>query len=180
MAGTPVPEGMVALLERVLERFPVVIELTERALSAQPTELMGLVDPLRARGAQIAVEAIGVDPRSLALLPFLRPDVIKLVQLMQDSPSRELAEVIHAVNAESERTGAIVLAEGIETEKHLRRALAATYGQGWLFAPPPRKLPADAAAAGETSVRPGTPDLESAGQTPFEIVAGKTSGCCSS
>lgn len=169
-----------ALLERVLERFPVVIELTERALSAQPTELMGLVDPLRARGAQIAGEAIGVDPRSLALLPFLRPDVIKLVQLMQDSPSREIAEVIHAVNAESERTGAIVLAEGIETEKHLRRALAATYGQGWLFAPPPRKLPADAAAAGETSVRPGTPDLESAGQTPFEIVAGKTSGCCSS
>jgi EAL domain-containing protein (putative c-di-GMP-specific phosphodiesterase class I) len=131
---------MVALLERVLERFPVVIELTERALSAQPTELMGLVDRLRARGAQIAVEAIGVDPRSLALLPFLRPDVIKLVQLMQDSPSREIAEVIHAVNAESERTGAIVLAEGIETEKHLRRALAlaATYGQGcWLFAPLP-------------------------------------------
>jgi len=53
---------MVALLERVLERFPVVIELTERALSAQPTELMGLVDRLRARGAQIAVEDIGATP----------------------------------------------------------------------------------------------------------------------
>ncbi len=43
-----------------------------------------------------------------------------------------------AVNAEAERSGAIVLAEGIETAQHLRtaRAFGATLGQGWLFGRP--------------------------------------------
>jgi DICT domain-containing protein len=38
----------------------------------------------------------------------------------------------------ADRTGAIVLAEGIETEEHRRTALAlgARYGQGWLFGRP--------------------------------------------
>ena len=68
---------------------------------------------------------------------------------MQNSPSREIAEVVHAVNAEAERTGALILAEGIETEDHLRRALAlgASYGQGWLFGRP-GELRADRDPAG--------------------------------
>ncbi|MBA3867218.1 MAG: hypothetical protein H0X42_12895 [Solirubrobacterales bacterium] len=90
--------------------FPVVIELTERALTARPTELLSLVD-------------------RLALMPFLRPDVIKLdLKLMQDRPSREIAEVVHAVNAESERTGSLVLAEGIEASRWRRPSRCAASG----------------------------------------------------
>ena len=76
---------------------------------------------------------------------------------MQGNPTAEIASIVHAVNAEAERSGAIVLAEGIETEDHRRVALAlgATHGQGWLFGRP-GALPAataDAAAAAARAAR---------------------------
>ena len=76
---------------------------------------------------------------SLAFLPLLRPDVVKLdLRLVQERPGPAIAEIMNAVNAHAERTGAVVLAEGIETEEHLvmARALGATLGQGWLFGRP--------------------------------------------
>ena len=59
---------------------------------------------------------------------------------------------MNAINAEAERTGAIVLAEGIETDAHLFRAQAvgAELGQGWLFgrpAPLPVSVPEPVDAA---------------------------------
>ncbi len=72
-------------------------------------------------------------------MPLLRPDVIKLdLRLVQRQPDAEIAEIVNAVNTQAERTGAIVLAEGIETDEHLAtaRALGATLGQGWLFGRP--------------------------------------------
>ncbi len=168
------PEIDDPLLERALRRFPLVVELTERALPRHTTDLIGLAEDLRRRGALIALDDVGTDPRSLALMPFLRPDVIKLdLGLMQNSPSAEIAEVVHAVNAEAERTGALILAEGIETEEQLRRApaLGAAYGQGWLFGRP-GEMRADRNPTGA-----GFPLLRTAAprptvlRTPFEIVA---------
>ena len=171
-----VPEIGDPLLEEALGRFPLVVELTERALPNHATDLIPLAEDLRRRGARIALDDVGTDPRSLALMPFLRPDVIKLdLNLMQDSPSREIAEVVHAVNAEAERTGALILAEGIETEDHLRRALAlgASYGQGWLFGRP-GELSADRHLLGaEAPLRRSTVQMLPTERTPFEIVAAK-------
>jgi EAL domain-containing protein (putative c-di-GMP-specific phosphodiesterase class I) len=171
-----VPEIGDPLLEEALHRFPLVVELTERALPNHTTDLIPLAEDLRRRGARIALDDVGSDPRSLALMPFLRPDVIKLdLGLLHNSPSREIAEVVHAVNAESERTGALILAEGIETEEHLRRALAlgAAYGQGWLFGRPGvlRRIPEPS-----ESIFPLPPDAARIlpnERTPFEIVAAK-------
>jgi EAL domain-containing protein (putative c-di-GMP-specific phosphodiesterase class I) len=165
------------LLEDALDRFPLVVELTERALPNHTTDLIPLAEDLRRRGARIALDDVGTDPRSLALMPFLRPDVIKLdLKLMHRSPSREIAEVVHAVNAEAERTGALILAEGIETEEHLRRALAlgASYGQGWLFGHPGELLP-DQERGGDRlfSLRHSATTTLPRERTPFEIVAAK-------
>jgi hypothetical protein len=95
--------------------------------------------------------------------------VIKLdMALVQERhPSGESAHVINAVAAEVERSGATLLAEGIETEADLvrARAMGATLGQGWLFGRP-RRLDAEPAipecddCLGHRSVgrpRPGTP-----------------------
>lgn len=175
-AASWVPEIGDPLLEEALTSFPLVVELTERALANHATDLIPLAEDLRRRGARIALDDVGTDPRSLALMPFLRPDVIKLdLKLMQNSPSREIAEVVHAVNAEAERTGALILAEGIETEDHLRRALAlgASYGQGWLFGRPgPLERKPDEGAAHFPLGRcvATTQPRES---TPFEIVSAK-------
>src|SRR6201992_2449564 len=174
-AASWVPEIGDPLLEDALDRFPLVVELTERALPNHTTDLIPLAEDLRRRGARIALDDVGTDPRSLALMPFLRPDVIKLdLQLMQNSPSREIAEVVHAVNAEAERTGALILAEGIETEEHLRRALAlgASYGQGWLFGRPAELRPDhQPLGAGFPLRREDAPPTSPAHRTPFEIVS---------
>jgi EAL domain-containing protein (putative c-di-GMP-specific phosphodiesterase class I) len=133
------PAFLRALSERALKRFPIFVELTERALIDDPAQLLTAVARMRALGVGIALDDVGADPRSLALMPFLAPEVIKLdLRLVQENPSRQIAEIVHAVSAESERTGALVLAEGIESEEHRETALAlgARYGQGWLFGRP--------------------------------------------
>jgi EAL domain-containing protein (putative c-di-GMP-specific phosphodiesterase class I) len=133
------PDWLVRLLDGALDRFAIFAEVTERALTDRPAELLAAVARLRRLGVGIALDDVGADPRSLALMPFLAPEVIKLdLALVQGKPSRRTAAIVHAVSAESERTGALVLAEGIETEAHRQTALAlgARYGQGWLFGRP--------------------------------------------
>ena len=126
------------------------MELTERELVRNPMKLLQSVDRMRDVGLKIALDDVGADSASLALLPFLDPEIIKLdLSLIHDHPRGEVAEIVHAVNAESERTGAVILAEGIEHEAHLdrARAIGATLGQGWYFG---RPGPLDAAALGST------------------------------
>jgi EAL domain-containing protein (putative c-di-GMP-specific phosphodiesterase class I) len=117
----------------------VVVELTERALIADPTELLALVARIRDRGWGIALDDVGANPDSLALLPLLQPDVIKLdLSLVQRRPSADIAAIVSAVNAEAESSGSTILAEGIETTEHRSIALAmgASLGQGWLLGRP--------------------------------------------
>ena len=154
-------------------RLRVVVELTERALTDRPADVLAAVAWLRDHGCGIALDDVGVDERSLALMPFLAPDVIKLdmslIHARGASPAA--ARVLNAVAAEAERSGALLLAEGIETEEHLARAraLGATLGQGWLFGRP-GALPADAAATDVDGLPPsGCEDLPSG--TPFELIA---------
>ena len=129
----------------------VILELTERALTARPAQLLQTVARARAAGWGIALDDVGADPASLALLPMLRPDVIKLdLRLVQQRPTGEIAAVMNAVHAEAERSGSLVLAEGLETEDHVQtaRAFGATLGQGWFFGRPgplPAVLPPYAA-----------------------------------
>ncbi|MGY1706471.1 EAL domain-containing protein [Geodermatophilus sp. SYSU D00697] len=117
----------------------VVLEITERALATRPAELLRTVERVRSVGWGVAVDDVGAEPMSLAFMPLLRPDVVKLdLRLVQERPSPQIAEIMNAVNAHAERTGAVVLAEGIEDADQLgmARALGATLGQGWLFGRP--------------------------------------------
>jgi diguanylate cyclase (GGDEF)-like protein/PAS domain S-box-containing protein len=117
----------------------VVLEITERALAARPAELLRTVDRVREFGWAIALDDVGADSLSLAFMPLLRPDVVKLdLRLVQERPGPAIAEIMNAVNAYAEASGALVLAEGIEDAAHLRmaKALGATLGQGWLFGRP--------------------------------------------
>jgi PAS domain S-box-containing protein len=117
----------------------VVLEITERALSARPAELLRTVERVREHGWAIALDDVGADSLSLAFMPLLRPDVVKLdLRLVQERPGPAIAEIMNAVNAYAESSGALVLAEGIEDAAHLRmaKALGATLGQGWFFGRP--------------------------------------------
>jgi EAL domain-containing protein (putative c-di-GMP-specific phosphodiesterase class I) len=133
--------------ERAKQEVRVMTEITERAMTLRPAELLSTAGGIRDAGWGIALDDVGAEPASLALMPFLDPDVIKLdLRLIQDTPNEDLAEVINAVNAEAERSNLTILSEGIETEEHERTSLAfgATLGQGWLYgrpAPLPNPLP---------------------------------------
>ncbi len=76
--GEPCPTRYAGTFALARERLRVVIELTERALTARPAELLHAVARMRDWGWSIALDDVGSDPRSLALLPLLGPDVIKL------------------------------------------------------------------------------------------------------
>lgn len=121
----------------------VVLEITERSLFARPAELLRTVERVRDLGWGIALDDVGAEPASMALMPLLRPDIVKLdLSLVQQRPSPAVAEIMSAVNAYAEASGARLVAEGIETAEHLvaARALGATLGQGWLFGRPARQL----------------------------------------
>ena len=166
------PAELSTLLRDALASFSVFAELTERSLTDRPAEVLAAVERLRERGVGIALDDVGADPRSLALMPFLAPDVIKLdLRLVQGNPTPQIAEIVHAVSAEAERTGALVLAEGIETERHRRTALAlgARYGQGWLFGRPGELRPPRVTTA--SAIEPPRSARHGALASPFEVVA---------
>jgi EAL domain-containing protein (putative c-di-GMP-specific phosphodiesterase class I) len=117
----------------------LVVEVTERALTARPEALLRSLEGLRTRGWGVALDDVGADSRSLALMSLLYPDVIKLdMRLMQRRGDAEIATIVTAVGTESERSRAIVLAEGIDSEEQLAvaRAWGATLGQGYLLGAP--------------------------------------------
>jgi EAL domain-containing protein (putative c-di-GMP-specific phosphodiesterase class I) len=166
------PQWLTHLTDQALGRFAIFAEFTERSLTDRPAEMLAAVARLRRLGVGIALDDVGADPRSLALMPFLAPEVIKLdLRLVQENPSAQIAEIVHAVGAEAERTGALVLAEGIETEAHRQTALAlgARYGQGWLFGRPDALEQAGRAAIGNAIARPRRKARDHH-QTPFEVV----------
>lgn len=147
------PQLATAYARAAAADLPLVVEVTERAVTARPAQLLRSLDQAREAGARVAMDDIGADPGALALLSLVRPDVIKLdLRLVQQQPSREVARIVHAVNAEADRTGAAVLAEGIETDEHLAtaHALGATLGQGWRFGRPGplTRMPDDLVAGG--------------------------------
>ena len=126
-------------LARAKERFSVMFEITERGLLDHPSALLEKVDALRGQGFLIALDDVGISPDSSALLDIIAPDVIKLdLTLAQSQPDYQQAQTLSSVIAHHERTGAMILAEGIETETHLEQALAlgADLGQGYLFGRP--------------------------------------------
>jgi EAL domain-containing protein (putative c-di-GMP-specific phosphodiesterase class I) len=170
--GEACPDDLRPAIELGQERLRVVVEVTERAVAGDPARLLGTVAQAREAGWGVALDDVGAAPASLAVLPFVRPDVIKLdLRLLQGRTTAEAAHIINSVRAHAERTDAVVIAEGIETIKHAREALAAgaTVGQGFLFGHP-GPLPTPLPPPGPAIPLQRTPPAEET-PTPWEVVA---------
>lgn len=161
------------ILARGAERFQVVFEVTERRLLTHPPDLLRKVVALRKDGFAVALDDVGTDLNSLALLDVLAPDVIKLdLALVQSQPRYLQARTWAAVLAHHERAGAHVLAEGIETTEHLQRAFAlgATLGQGFRFGRPGPLSSGATIHAPCPPIRTQEPCVDAG--SPFDTVAG--------
>jgi EAL domain-containing protein (putative c-di-GMP-specific phosphodiesterase class I) len=148
--GSGIPPQLEQLFRTASRKLRIVLELTERDLTRHPAELLSLVAWARSQWWGVALDDVGAEEESLALLPLVAPDVVKLdMRLLHGPASPEDDAVIEAVQDHAARTGAAVLAEGIENDQHLEAAhrLGATLGQGWHYgfpgeigSPPTRRV----------------------------------------
>ncbi len=166
--GSSCPPDLAQPLAAALARHRrVVLEITERSVTRDPAGMLGAVEDMRRDAIAVALDDVGIEPSSLAMMPLIRPDVIKLdVTVIQGRTNRAVARIVNAVMAEAERTGAAILAEGLESDRQLRvaQSMGATLGQGCYFgvpepspAPPPApRHPIDLLPAVDTT-QPFTP-----------------------
>ena len=118
----------------------IVIEVTEHELAADDSVLAADIAALRSRGARVAVDDAGAGYSGLQQLMRVAPDLIKLdrslVQNIHEDPAKQA--LVDSFVRFGRRTGAQVVAEGIETEDELRvlADLDVTYGQGYFLAKP--------------------------------------------
>jgi diguanylate cyclase (GGDEF)-like protein len=118
----------------------IVIEITENERVGADEQLARRLEPLRRRGARIAVDEAGAGYSGLQQVMRIQPDIIKLdrslVANVDTDPAK--AALIDSFVRFARRTGASVCAEGIETPEELRvlADLDVTYGQGFGLARP--------------------------------------------
>ncbi len=165
-------DDVVAALGERPVALRVVVEFTERALAREPAAITAAAERLREVGCAIALDDVGAEPASLAFMPLLRPEVVKLdLSLLRTVDDVATITVAHAVRAYAEASGAEVVAEGVETPDDRTRAvvLGATLGQGWLWG---RPEPAPRAVHGRLDrVRVTAARTDLARLTPFDLLA---------
>lgn len=118
----------------------VIIELTESHPTYDYELLREAVTHYRAMGFRIAIDDLGEGFSSLRLWSELRPEYVKIdmhfVQGINHDPIK--LQFVRSIQEIAEKSGTIVIAEGIETDAELLmiRDLGVSYGQGYKIARP--------------------------------------------
>lgn len=170
---TPCPADLRDVVATAETRLRVVLELSERVAVDDPAGLLAAVGRARKVSWGVALDNVGRAPGSLAMMPFTNPDVVKLdLGCLRARSAQEVGQVVSAVLAQSERTGAAVLVESIETEDDLdlARSLGAKVGQGHLFGQP-GDLPRDTRRPHAVVRLSQEPPRPAPTETPFELLA---------
>jgi diguanylate cyclase (GGDEF)-like protein len=135
--------SLLSILRR--HAFPadrLVIELTERAEINDMSRVRVKLEACRRAGIRLAIDDLGAGNAGLRLLSELPFDVLKVdLNLVQRSTPGALASaIVGSVVDLARRTGALVIAEGVEEERQLAElaSLSVQAGQGfWLGRPGP-------------------------------------------
>ena len=127
-------------LLRGVEMRRIILEVHEERGTTDLDELSRSLVRLQQMGAQVAVDELGRGSVVFERLLALRPDIVKLDRVLIreiDSDGGRQALVAGLV-AYSNRIGATVVAEGIETEAELRTlaGLGVALGQGFFLGRP--------------------------------------------
>ena len=154
------PQVCLASTERVVHDSGIapeqlVVEVVESQVASDRGHLVSILEHYRSLGWRVALDDVGAGWSSLSLLAAVRPDVVKLDKaLVQELPDEGARTVVRAVVDTAHRLGAVVVAEGVETERLAEQVtqLGADLAQGWLFGRPVR--PAAPAAEPEGRWQP--------------------------
>lgn len=168
----PPPDDLAGDLTWAKGQLRVVAEIDELELCERPGVVLSAAARVRDDGWGVAVDNVGTTPASLALLPVLHPDVVKLdCRALTSQDAQHSAEIETAVRAYSEMSGAVILAQRIETDDDLltARSFGASYAQGWRYG---RPGPIPTLHTPPKAPFPLLEDHGSEQRTPFELVSG--------
>lgn len=118
----------------------LVLDISEHAVVEHFRRFAAAIDSLRATGVRIALDDAGATDVSLQHLLDIRPDILKVdtsvIHGIGDDFMRQA--VVSAYVTLAQRSGAVILAEGIETEDELTAlvSLGIGAGQGYLLGRP--------------------------------------------
>jgi diguanylate cyclase (GGDEF)-like protein len=129
---------LVGILRRYgLAPAQVVIELTEREAIEDLSRLKANLERVRVAGFRIAADDVGAGNAGLRLLSEIRFDVVKIdLSLVQRGVLEESSlAVLRGLREMARRSGAVVVAEGVETPEQLvaLRRLGVGAAQGYLL-----------------------------------------------
>jgi diguanylate cyclase (GGDEF)-like protein len=138
-------ESMVETLAQTrLDPGNLELELTETTIMENTEEAVDLLTKIRKLGVKIAIDDFGTGYSSLSYLKRLPIDTLKLDRSFVNGATSDPddAALVMAVITLAHNLRLKVIAEGVETEEHLRflRLLRCDGGQGYLFGKP---MPAD-------------------------------------
>jgi EAL domain-containing protein (putative c-di-GMP-specific phosphodiesterase class I) len=130
-------------LSRIARR--VVLEITERSSLEKLDRVSERVATVRRMGFRIAVDDLGAGYAGLTTLAQLEPEIVKLdMSLVRDvniNPTKR--KVVRSMTQLAREIGAMVVAEGVESEEELATVvnLGCDFVQGFYFARPERVSP---------------------------------------
>jgi diguanylate cyclase (GGDEF)-like protein len=134
------------LLERPTDLSGLIIEVTEEALVQSETQLRQTIDPLRARGAKLAVDDMGAGYSGLRQITTVHPSYLKLDRSLitgidEDGDRQAL---VGALVGYAKHVGSLLVAEGIETASELStlKDLGVPLVQGFYMGRPAAPWPA--------------------------------------
>jgi EAL domain-containing protein (putative c-di-GMP-specific phosphodiesterase class I)/CheY-like chemotaxis protein len=120
----------------------VVLEITERSSLDKLDKVAERVAALRRMGFRIAIDDLGAGYAGLTTLAQLEPEIVKLdMSLVRDLHTNHTKrKVVRSMTQLAREIGALVVAEGVETEEELEAVvdLGCDFVQGFYFARPER------------------------------------------
>ncbi len=152
-AGGARPDGLSGL----------IVEITEETLVYHDKELASAVEPLRERGAVLAVDDMGAGYSGLRQITSVLPGYLKLDRSLVcgiDSDS-ERSALVGALVGYSNQVGCMLVAEGVENEAELRavRRLGVPLVQGFYLSRPGAPWPKVCADATTVVPNPAIAEL---------------------
>ncbi|MCM1012297.1 MULTISPECIES: EAL domain-containing protein [unclassified Brevibacterium] len=113
-----------------------ILQLDADRVSSSPASVLRSVRQARSMGWGVGMSSVGPDLRSTSFVPLVNPSVVGLhPDVLTIECSAQLAELNRLLHAHLERTGAVILAEGVSSEDDLDRvqALGARFMSGPYF-----------------------------------------------
>lgn len=145
VSGAQFGTNLVDEVERILKKYEIhpqwlEIEITESVLFEHQDIAIDTLEKLKKLGIHIAMDDFGTGYSSLGFLQRFRFDSLKIDRsfVLDSSESEEAQAIVSAIMGLGQTLGLQIIAEGVETERHLNflKSVGCEKMQGYLFYPP--------------------------------------------